>query len=168
MARWDHFRQGGRRDTTDDAGGALVEFIALSLLLLVPVTYLVVTVARVQSGIFAAEATAQEAARAVVVEGVRAIEEGKGHDAALAQGAARAEAVAQVTLGDFGFSLDDADVTFECSESPCLSLGGNVAARVEVRVALPGVPAFVGARIPLEVTVTGDSRAPVDGLAADT
>ncbi len=162
------FWAGRRRAVQDDSGGALVEFIALSLVLLVPVTYLVVTMARVQSGIFAAEATAHEIARAVVVEGVRAIEEGQGHDAAFAQGAARAEAVAAVTMQDFGFSRDDIDVALTCSESPCLSLGGNVAAHVEVTVVLPGVPAFVGSRIPLEVVVTGDARAPVDGLAADS
>jgi hypothetical protein len=157
-----------RRNLRDDTGGALVEFIAISLLLLVPVVYLVVTVGRVQSGLFAAEATAQEAARVVVVEGVRALEDGDSHAQALDQGAARAESVAAVTMNDFGFDLDDTTVTFECSESPCLSLGGNVTALVEVRVALPGVPGFVGSRIPLEVTVSGYSRAPVDGLAADS
>lgn len=156
------------RDVRDDTGGALVEFIAISLLVLVPVVYLVVTLARVQSGLFAAEATAQEAARAVVVEGVRALEDGNSHAQALDTGAARAESVAAVTMADFGFELDDATVTFGCSESPCLSLGGNVTAAVDVRVALPGVPGFVGSRVPLEVHVSGSARAPVDGLAADS
>jgi hypothetical protein len=52
-----------RSDRPDDEGAAIVEFIALSLLLLVPLTYLVVTLSRIQAGAFAAEGAAHEAAR---------------------------------------------------------------------------------------------------------
>lgn len=157
-----------RRNLSDDTGGAIVEFIAVTLLLLVPVVYLVVTAARIQAGIFAAEAAAHDAARVVVVEGVHQIESGASRTAAVEAGAARAHAVVGVTVRDFGFATDDATLQIGCTASPCLSLGSNVTAEVEVRVALPGIPGFVGRFVPLEVTVAGDSRAPVDGLAAES
>lgn len=156
------------RDVSDDRGGAIVEFIAITLLLLVPVVYLVVTASRIQAGIFAAEAAAHDAARAVVVEGVRQIEAGAPRSAAVDAGAARARAVVAVTVGDFGFTAEDATLELSCTAEPCLSLGSNVTADVTVRVSLPGVPGFVGRLVPLEVTVAGDSRTPVDGLAADS
>ena len=65
-----------RYDLADDSGGAIVEFIAITLLLLIPVVYLVVTVARIQAGILAAEAASYEAARASVVEGVWQLDHG--------------------------------------------------------------------------------------------
>ena len=47
-----------------DEGSAVVEFIFLSLLLLVPIVYLVLALASVQSAAFAAEAVARDASRA--------------------------------------------------------------------------------------------------------
>ncbi len=157
-----------RWDVRDDSGSAIVEFIGVTVVLLVPVLYLVVTLARVQAGLFAAEAAAHDAARAVVVTGVRALEQGLSHEEALAQGEARAVAVVEVILEDFGFSTDDATVALHCTDEPCLTFGGNVVADVDVQVDLPGVPGFVGAVVPLHVTVQATSRSPVDGLAADT
>lgn len=157
-----------RWNLRDDSGSAIVEFIGVTVVLLVPVVYLIVTLARVQAGLFAAEAAAHDAARAVVVTGVRALEQGGSHDEAFTQGEARAAAVVEVTLKDFGFGTDDATVSLHCTDVPCLTFGGNVVADVEVQVDLPGVPGFVGAVVPLQVTVQSTSRSPVDGLAADT
>lgn len=157
-----------RRDVRDDAGGAIVEFIALTLVLLVPVIYLVVTMSRVQAGILAAESAAHDAARAVVVEGVRSLEEGKAHAAALESGAVRAQALVNVGVGNFGFDPGDATLALGCSADPCLSLGSNVTAEVSLEVSLPGIPGFVGRLVPLAVTVGGTATAPVDGLAAES
>jgi len=158
----------GRRDVADDSGGAIVEFVAVTLLLLVPVVYLVVTVARIQAGLFAAEAASYEAARASVVEGVWQLDNGASRSAAMDSGLARARAVTAVTAEDFGFDTSDAVVVLTCAPAQCLSFGSNIEATVEVHVPLPGVPGFVGRLVPLEVTVAAAARAPVDGLADDS
>jgi Flp pilus assembly protein TadG len=156
------------RDIRDDAGGAIVEFIAITLLLLIPVTYLVVAVSRVQAGILAAESAAHDAARAAMVAGVRELEAGASYAAAIEIAQARAQAVTAVNAANFGFAEEDAELALGCSRSPCLSLGSNITADVELKVALPGVPGFVGRHVPLYVTVGGSARAPVDGLAAES
>jgi len=161
-------RRTARWDVHDDTGGAILEFIGITVLMLVPLLYLIVTLARIQSGLFAAEASAHDAARAVVVTGVAALEEGATQEEAFTRGQARAAAVTEVTLGDFGFTPDAVTLTWACTTTPCLSPGGNVAADVTLTIPLPGVPGLLGGAVPLEVTVASAARAPVDGLAGDT
>lgn len=156
-----------RRDVRSDSGSAVVEFIAVTLTLLIPVVYLVVCLARIQAGALAAESAAYDAGRSLVVTGVAELERGATYKEAFAAGAARASAVTDLTLGAFGFSNEDADFRVTCSTETCLAPGGNVYVEVDVAVALPGVPAFVGRLIPLEVTVSSRSTAPVDGLAGE-
>lgn len=145
----------------------MLEFIALSLLLLVPLIYLVVTLGRIQAGAFAAESASSEAARTAVVTGVRHREDGESPGAAMNAGATRAEAAVGVVTADFGFSQEDAALVLNC-EGTCLSPGSNVTAQVTVRVPLPGIPGFVGDRLPLEVEVVGSARSPVDSLTEDS
>nr|MBA2696160.1 pilus assembly protein [Actinomycetota bacterium] len=49
-----------------DGGSAVVEFVTIGVLMLVPVVYLVVAMAGVQAAAFATESAAREAARIVV------------------------------------------------------------------------------------------------------
>lgn len=155
-----------RGDRPADEGAAIIEFIALSLLLLVPLTYLVVTLSRIQAGAFAAEGAAHEAARTAVVTGVASREHGSSRDAAMAAGTGRAEAAVALAADDFGFDSDDASLVLSC-EGPCLEPGGNVDAEVTVAVALPGIPAFMSGAFPLSVDVVGSARAPVDSVVRD-
>ena len=53
-------------------------------------------------------------------------------------------------------------MTLTCSSMPCLAPGSDVAARVDLRVPLPFVPAFLREVIPLEVPVSAERVAPVD------
>ena len=50
-----------------DRGSAVIEFIGLGLLLLIPIIYLVITVSRVQAGSFAVVAAAEQAGQAISV-----------------------------------------------------------------------------------------------------
>ncbi|NTV39600.1 MAG: pilus assembly protein [Demequinaceae bacterium] len=156
-------RTSGRHD---DEGAAVVEFIALSLLLLVPLIYLVVTLSRIQAGAFAAEGAAHEAARTAVVTGVSSREHGASKDVAMAAGASRAQAAVALTADDFGFDPDDATLVLKC-EGQCLEPGGNLGAQVTIVVTLPGIPGFLGGAIPLSVDVVGSARAPVDSVVND-
>lgn len=139
-----------------DAGNATVELLGLAVLLLVPLVYLVVTLARVQAATYAVEAAAVEAARATATA------------ADADTGARRATAAVGLALADQG--LDDVDpaaaLTLACSAAPCLAPGSEVAATVTVDVDLPGLPAFVTRAIPAHVTVSAHHRAAVDEFRA--
>ncbi|MFI2752989.1 pilus assembly protein [Cellulomonas sp. P22] len=151
-AWWD----GRRSRAADDSGNAIVEFLAVALILLVPIVYLVLVLGRVQAGTFAAEGAAREAGGAPA----------RAQDPET--GTALAVASVGVALRDQGF--DDVDpsaaLTLTCSSVPCLEPGSEVLAHVEVRVPLPLVPSFVRGVVPLEIPVTADHVAPVDRFRA--
>ncbi len=150
-----------------DEGSAMLEFIALSLLFLVPLIYLVVTLSRVQAGAFAAESAASEAARTVVITGVRELENGARLASAMDHGERRAQAAVGLIASDFGFDNDDASLALACDDT-CLAPGSDVTAEVTLRVTLPGIPGFLSASVPLDVEVVGSARSPVDSLTEDS
>lgn len=144
-------RAGGGRDD----GNALVEFLALSFVLLIPVAYLVLTLGRLQAAVFATEAAARGAARVYVTSA----------QADLAGG--RALTATDLALDDQGFDDDPGQaLTVTCTSTPCLRPGGQVTAQVTVQVPLPFVPAFVRDRVPLTVPVTAARTAVVDEYRA--
>lgn len=122
---------GRRVDLAAERGSAVVEFVFLGLLLLVPVVYLVLTVGQLQGGSFAVVGAADQAAKVYA-------------DAPTPQeGDARAREAALVALADFGFGADQAAVEIACSEA-CLAPGSTVTVVVRLAVPLPLMPAFVG------------------------
>lgn len=114
-----------------DDGSAAVEFLAVGLLLLVPLVYLVLTLGRVQVGTFAAEAGAREASRLLATTA--------GDDRATA----RAEAAVALALADQGFDPVPGSLELDCASTPCRTPESAVAATVHVDVELPLVPGFV-------------------------
>lgn len=144
-------RPGALREN-GDRGSAVVEFVTLGVLLLVPVVYLVVTLGRVQAGAFAVEGAAREAARAFS----SAPDE--------ETGAVRARAGVLLALRDQGFEDVDpaAALRLTCETEPCLQAEARVTATVAVDVVLPGVPAFVDAVVPTRVPVRAEAVAVVD------
>ncbi|WP_062287973.1 hypothetical protein [Demequina phytophila] len=151
-----------RRDLRAEDGAATVELVALTLVLLVPLLYLVVAVSRVQAGAYAAEAAAYSAARAAVVTGLDSLDAGATPEEALAESRAAADAAAAVAAEDFG--IGTAAVELGC-DGACLAAGSTVIARVELHVPLPGVPALVRAAIPARITIDSTASSPVDGYA---
>ena len=148
MSRWWAAR---RARLTGDEGSAVLEFLGLTVVLLVPLVYLVVTLGRLEAATFATEGAAREAARTYVAA--------DGSD----EGAVRAVAAVGIALRDQGFHDDPASaLTLTCSAVPCLTPGSDVSARIEVHVPLPFVPSFVRDVIPLEVPVSVERVAPVD------
>lgn len=143
------------RRRAGDEGSAVVEFVTLGVLLLVPVVYLVMTLGRIQAAAFAAEGAAREAGRVFVTADDEA------------SGSARARAVVVLAAHDQGFDdIDpDAAITIECSASPCLTPESRVLVRVEIVAVLPGVPAFVDAVVPTRVPVRAHSVTVVDRFA---
>lgn len=160
-------RRAGCGVTGGDDGGAIIEFIGMSLLLLVPLLYLVVALARIQAAAYGSEFAAREASRGAVVAGVQALEHGANLSEATGVASRRGNAIAALAVEDFGFDFDGTTrVTFACAPQPCLSPGGDIVATVEVTVGLPGVPGFVRSWLPLGVTVSSTAASPVDGFAS--
>ena len=142
-----------RRCWGSDEGRAVVEFIFLGVLLLVPLLYLVVTVAQVQAASFSAALAGREAGRAFVTA------------ADDADAAARAEAAAALAFEDYGFG-DTGRVELACDGDPCLRAGGTVTVRTSIAVELPLVPDVVSDRLPAAVTVSSTHVQAMDRFVA--
>lgn len=133
---------------SDEGGTAVIEFVWLAILLLVPLIYLVLCLARLQAGSYAVTQGAREAGRAFVTA----------EDDSSAQ--ARARAASAIAFADQGFA-GQGDLSVECTATPCLSPGESVTTEATVTVPLPLVPSFLGDVVPLEVPVSASQVAPV-------
>lgn len=137
------------RDRLADEGGtAVIEFVWLAVLLLVPLIYLVLCLARLQAGSYAVTQAARESARAFVTA----------TDDPSAR--VRSQAAADIAFEDQGFS-GGGSLAVSCSGTPCLTPGESVTTQAAVSVPLPLVPAFLGDAVPLEIPVSASQVAPV-------
>jgi len=120
-----------------------VEFLGVSLLLLVPVVYLVLTLAQVQAAAFAAEGAAREAGRLLA------------RAQSLEEGVSAARFAVELAFEDQGLDVDGADaLRVVCAEEPCLAPGARVMVEVAAVVDLPLVPDFVVDVVPATVPVS--------------
>ena len=134
-----------------DSGTAAIEFIFASVVLLVPVVYIVMAISTLQAGTYATQAIAIDAARHA----------SRHPDTAHT----RANATASLRLDDFGLNGTPHHVKFSCSEK-CNTPGSTVTAHVETRVALPGIPFVFNSETAGRITVTAshtDIVAPTEG-----
>lgn len=130
-----------------DEGSAVVEFVALGTLLLVPVVYFVLAVAQVQAGAFGVVAAAQQASQVLA----RA-EPGALSDTGLT-------AAAQLAAADQGFAPDRLALRLECSDGACAAPGAVATVHATLEVPLPLVPGFTD----LDVAVLTSSATVVIG-----
>ena len=116
----------------NDQGSATVEFIGLSVILLIPAIYLLLTISQLQAAGYAAVAAADQAAKTV----------------GLSQSAAQAEQLAirtvQLTAEDFQLEPDATTTTIKCSNPDCTNPGTQIRVYVSMDVTLPLVPTFFG------------------------
>ena len=136
-----------------EEGRAIVEFVFLGILLLLPLTYLVLTLARIQGAAFSASLAGREAGRAFVTGD----EDEHAH--------ARAVAAATIAFEDFDFDRD-ATLSVSCDGSPCLRPGGVVTTAAVIDVQLPLIPDFLAGSIPGSVTISSTYVASVDTYVA--
>lgn len=135
--RWTEF-------VRSESGSASLEFVTAGLVLLVPLVYLVVALAQIQSGALAVEGAARQAARAYVLS-----------DSA-DQGRSAVERALHVGLVDYGVDPGTADAVIACTPRPtqCLEPRSTVEVVVRASVTLPFVPPVLGletiASVPLE------------------
>lgn len=110
-----------------EEGSAVVEFLALTLLLILPVVWLITAAAQIQAASYAATGAADQAAKVYAAEG----------------SPGQAEAAAAMTLADFRLAPERADVTRTCS-GPCEDPGTVVSYTVQVAVPIPAAPQLFG------------------------
>ena len=129
----------------DERGSALIEFIWLGLLLLIPLVYIVLTASDVQRAAYGASTASRSAGRAFVLA----------PDPATAY--ERASRAAQTALDDQGVAHRDVSIEVSCQPSAarCLSPGSSVTVVVTVRQRLPLAPDVLGSTAP---AVTVDAR----------
>ncbi len=137
------------RVARDESGSAVVEFVVLAVLMLVPLIYLVMTMARLQAGSYAVAQAAREAGRAFVTADAGEL------------AAPRAQAAARVAFLDHSFE-EEGRLDLSCDGSPCLRPDGRVETTASVRVPLPLVPAFVRDVVPLSIPVSASHLSTVD------
>lgn len=133
----------------DEDGTAIIEFVWLAVLLLVPLLYVLLSVFEVQSSAYAASAAARSATRAFVTSPDQAT------------GYRRAQAAVDLAFSDQGIAAGAFAVAITCRPDParCLVPGSVVTARVEARATLPLLPSFLGGQAPA-VAVSAEHRSP--------
>jgi Flp pilus assembly protein TadG len=120
--------EGPEHSTSPDEGSAVVEFVFLSALLMVPLVYFIITVGQIQGGAFAVVGAADQAAKVYVAQ----------PDAA--SGRAAAEQAVMLALADYGQAAGNASVDTRCEPADCLAPGSAVTITVRLTVPLPFVP----------------------------
>jgi Flp pilus assembly protein TadG len=132
-----------RRDLPgEDSGNAIVEFVYLAVLLMVPLVYILLSVFRVQGATYAVSSATREAGRVYVSSDDS---DGAG---------ARALTAASIVMADSGPRLSSQDLRITCSADPCLTPGATVNVAIGYDVSLPFLPAFLD---------SASARVPVDG-----
>lgn len=137
-----------------DAGNAIVEFVYLAVLLMIPLVYVLLTVFRVQSAAFAVSSAAREAGRVYATSD------------SVDDAGPRAAAAAGIVMADSGLSLSAGDLRITCSAARCLQPGSQVQVAVTYRVTLPLVPRFFADRAPASIRVTSHHLEVVDRYRA--
>lgn len=114
-----------------EEGSAIIEFVFLAVLLMIPVAYLILTVGQMQGGSYAVVGAADQAARVYVL--------------APNQGAAQESAQQAVNMAvkDMGFDPAQTTLSFSCT-ADCLTPGTIVTAKVTLVVELPLVSSVPG------------------------
>jgi Flp pilus assembly protein TadG len=133
----------------DQRGTAIVEFVWLGLLLLVPLLYVVLAVFDTQRASYAASAAARSATRAFVTA----------PDQSVAR--VRAEAAARLAFADQGIDGAAFTLTITCRPEPdrCLVPGSVVSAEVRSAAELPLMPSALGEDVP-RIAVAAIHRSP--------
>lgn len=118
-------RQAGKR-LRSESGSAVVEFVVLAVLVMVPLGLGAVVVIKVQAATFGVVTAAREATRAYVTADN------------VTQARQRAQAAARLAMQDQ--NLGSPQIAIRCLNGSCLSPGSSVRIEVTSRVTLPLMP----------------------------
>lgn len=133
-----------------DGGSAVLEFIALGVGVLVPLGYIVLAAAGVQSAVFASTQAVREAGRAYISAGTTA------------EAQTRALGAARLAFDDHGLDLPADALTVTCPGGHCLAPGAVVTVELDWRVPVPWLPSSLAGSAPGLVPVHVRHVVPVD------
>ncbi|QAV71478.1 hypothetical protein ESZ53_14165 [Salinibacterium sp. UTAS2018] len=138
-----------------ERGSASLEFITVGLVMLVPLVYLVLTMASIQAGALAAEGAARQAARVFV------------QSDSVEQANAAASSAVQFALDNHGVDAANAAVTITCTPDPsdCLARRSLVTVQVAIAVDLPLAPPVLSGHFPLQVPLDAAATQQVSQFA---
>jgi hypothetical protein len=131
-----------------DAGNVIVEFIGITVALLVPLSIIANSCILVANAYLATDISARTAARAFVLS------------SSDANGTRAASSAAGLSAQDFDSRNAAIMTKISCTENPCLSPGGFVTVKISKEVKL-NLPAAFGSR---SVLVTSQHTSVVDEL----
>lgn len=136
-----------------DDGSAIVEFVWLAVLLMIPLVYVVLAALSVQRAAFGSTAAAREAARAYATAGSDA------------EGEQRAEAAVALAMHDQGVAWAPSGRVIQCGL--CTFAPGSVfSVDIRTTVALPFVPKWLcGDRCLAGIPVSAHHRERIDCFA---
>jgi Flp pilus assembly protein TadG len=142
-SRWaDRVRTG----FSGEGGSAALEFLAVGLVLLVPLAYLVIAVGQVQSHALGVEATARHVAHTLARTGESE------------ETSRRVALVVDTVAAAYGIDGESMTVVVSCAPAPhpCPAAGATLAVTVSATAALPFLPPVLGldraAGVPVEAT----------------
>lgn len=118
-----------------EEGSATVEFVWLTILLLVPFVYILIAVFDTQRAAYGVSTASRAAARAFL----------QAPDVATAE--RRARAAAGVALGDQGLNAASVQIACLPSNAECLEPGSSVRIRVSATQPLPLTPEALGSQL---------------------
>ena len=133
---------------TSNEGNVIVEFIGITVALLVPLSIIANSSIMVANAYLSTDVSARTAARAFVVS------------SSDASGSQAASTAAGLVAQDFDSRNGAIATKISCSKNPCLSPGGFVTVRVSKKVSL-NLPKALGSR---SVVVTSQHTSVVDEL----
>lgn len=110
-----------------DAGSAVIEFLVVGILILVPLLYATLMVVRVEAAAMASTQAVREASRAFMMADVAA------------QGMRDARTASNLALADQGFQVDNDWLSITCTQK-CLTPQSQLHVRLSWKVELPWLP----------------------------
>lgn len=135
--------------TGRDGGSAVIEFIVIGVLVLIPLSYIAMCVMRVQAASVASSLAVREAGRAFVSADT------------VTDAQARSVAAASLALSDQGFTLPVRSLRVNCSTGQCLDPESTVHVELDWAVDLPWIPDFLG-KERTSIPITARRTMPVD------
>ena len=136
-----------------DDGSAIVEFVWLAVLLMIPLVYVVLAALSVQRAAFASTAAARDAARAYATAGSDA------------EGEQRAEAAVALAMHDQGVAWSPAGRVVSCGQCT-FAPGSTFTVDISSTVGLPFVPSWLcGDRCVAGIPVSAHHRERIDCFA---
>lgn len=135
------------RSVRNDDGSAALEFIAVGVVLLVPLVYLIIALGAIQEQSMGVDAVARHTARAIALAADESI------------AVERSEQVLASVSEQYGIDPDSVAVAVTCAPAgvECPSAGVTLTVTIRTKVALPLIPAVFGLDEAASVGVEGSA-----------